>query len=109
MNSPEPDNLKRRLSGKEVLGAFCVVAYLLTAIVVSQAYSPLIGGLMFVAMLVAIPVAVSRLNKEQTKRIAAALEKQEATPFGQLMKIVNWAVVLMVAFVAIRWAYERVS
>ena len=105
MNTQPPIHGQQQVPAKVVLATLAGVAYVLLAMVVSQVYSKLIGGLMFVPVVAAVIISVFRLSREQKEQIAKALEKRDATPFGQIMKIVNLAVILLVVFAALRWAY----
>jgi hypothetical protein len=99
----------RKVTGKELLVTFVWVAWVVAGLAVTQLYSKLLGGLMFVPVALAVLFSLWRLTPEQSGQIAEAMDKQARTPFGQVMRIVNIALILMVLVAVLRWAYGQLS
>jgi hypothetical protein len=93
----------------ELLLVFGSMAWIVAAIAVAELYSRLLGGLMLAPLVLAFIVGLWRIPPEQSRQMAAALDKHAETPFGQLMRILNIAVILMVLAAALRWAYGQLS
>lgn len=104
---PPTDPLKRPVPLKEALPALLGVALLLTGLVLIESGYKLIGTLVAAPVMVYVMVAIFRIPKEQTERLAKAMEEQNKKPIWQFINIIQLAALLFILASGAAWLYER--
>lgn len=106
--SKPTDPLRRPVTFKEVWPALLGVVLLLTGFGLAKSGYTLAGYLIAAPVMIFVAVAVFRLPKEQTERIAEAIKERDKKPFWQLVNILQLAAVLLIIASAIAWLYDRI-
>jgi hypothetical protein len=106
MQSDSGDPLKRRVPAKQVvLIAGGAIYFLVAALVAVE--NRTIGLAMLAPLAAWLLIAPFLMSREEKQKLGAALEENDKKPMPQLMKVVNLALLLLVAFAALKWAYGR--
>jgi len=103
MTDQPSDPSQRRVSSKEVLGAFVVVVVLVAAFAVAQIAPHWVGVLIFLVLAAVGIWSVARLRREDRQRIGERLEAERKAPLGRVMGFVEVAAILFAVFLALRW------
>jgi|GEM_PF-3765718 len=98
---------RQRIPAKHLALILSVVAYVVASIAVVQLYSRQVGLLMLAPILVWFAVSFLRIPREQWARISAAKKSRKHTAFGRITRFVEFAVLIYLATLALRWLYER--
>jgi membrane protein implicated in regulation of membrane protease activity len=106
MSQPPSDPLKQRVPPKHLLLVFGLVAYMIAAMAVSQAYSRVLGLTMLAPVVVYMIASFRRLPRELQARIGAKLMEQEQSPFGRFMRLVEIGFWLLIAYALLAWLYQ---
>ena len=100
------DPLKRVVPAKQVALMLGGAAYFVVAGLVTVEHRTI--GLIMLAPLVAwMLIAPFLMKREDKQKLAAALAEQDKKPLPQLLNIINLAILLFVAFAALKWIYGR--
>jgi membrane protein implicated in regulation of membrane protease activity len=106
MSQPPSDPLKQRVPPKHLLLVFGLVAYMIAAMAVSQAYSRVLGLVMLAPVFIYMITSLRRLPREQQARIGAKIMEQEQSPFGRFMRLVEIGFWLLIAYALLAWLYQ---
>ncbi len=103
MDKPPLDPSKQPVPPKYLLLAFGLVAYMVAALAIAQAYSGVLGLIMLAPVFVYMLTSFHRLPREQKARIGAKIMEQEQTPFGRFMRFVEIGLWLLIAYALLVW------
>ena len=106
MSEPAPDPSKRALSRKELRTVLFALAVIVAGSAVAL-YSKTLGLLIFAGFVVCALGVVWRMPRAEKTRLAAALEAQKKTPLGRVNRLVELAIVLFLAALAVQWLLSQ--
>jgi len=97
----------RNVTAKDLIVAVLVVSYLLAALVILKFHSRLVGGVLLGLAGAAVLVWLVLLPKQQKAAIGAEILKQERTPIGKAMKLVEYALLAFLGIALISWFLSK--